>query len=313
MTQGAGCACGGSWVLMRDPVPQAVTARAVELLSYARQNGIPLGETWDEETLPGQCFHFLHEEHPPDAQNPQPHDGITVYACSANVQPAPPAPNYPNTQDLSDAFFADLVSVGKSLSIDPLDMLGVMLFESDVRASAQNPSSKATGLIQFMPGTLSGLGWTSGPDSFRQVSAENQVPWVERYFAPYARAGLSSVGRVYQAVFLPASLVYAKNAGDVVAAASGPYSAAYESNKVFDPAGKGSITVQDLTDAVGRAKAAHAARWAEIVARVGKAAAPVVGGKAPSSSSSSPLAPPPPPSGFTADDDPCDDGEDGTS
>src|SRR5437763_1050762 len=105
------------------------------------------------------------------------------------------------TDDLSDGLFQDLLDVCERLSIDPVDLLGVMMAESNVRANAKNAVSNASGLIQFLPSTLTHVGWTGTPQAFRQLSAAKQLPFVEKHFKPYAKFGLSTAARVYQVVF----------------------------------------------------------------------------------------------------------------
>ena len=72
------------------------------------------------------------------------------------------------TDDLTDAFFDDIIDLCGRLRIDAMDLLGVMMAESNVKANAKNPTSNASGLIQFLPSTLAHLGWTGTPESFRQ-------------------------------------------------------------------------------------------------------------------------------------------------
>jgi hypothetical protein len=93
---------------------------------------------------------------------------------------------------LSNDFFVQLKQTCGRLRCAPEDLLGVMESESSVQPSAQNPKGNATGLIQFMPDTLKGLGWTAGPDEFKGLTAEQQLPFVERYFAPHISQGLTS-------------------------------------------------------------------------------------------------------------------------
>src|SRR5689334_15905034 len=102
----------------------------------------------------------------------------------------------PLTDDLSDQFFDNIIDVCDRLQIEPIDMLGVMMAESNVKASAQNTHSNASGLIQFLPSTLQRLGWTATPQDFRRLSAEDQLPFVERYFQPFAHLGLNNIARV---------------------------------------------------------------------------------------------------------------------
>src|SRR5262245_49739664 len=55
--------------------------------------------------------------------------------------------------------------------------------ESGWNTAARNPIGGAVGLIQFMPATLVGLGYNAGPDSFQQLSALEQLPWIQKYFS----------------------------------------------------------------------------------------------------------------------------------
>src|SRR5438874_1811532 len=110
------------------------------------------------------------------------------------------------TDDLSDQFFADIVEICGRIQCDPLDMLGTMMNESGVRERARNATSNASGLIQFLPSTLAGLGYTGTPDTFRRLSADAQLPYVEQFFQPYVHYGLNTTARVYLAVFLPSIL-----------------------------------------------------------------------------------------------------------
>ena len=105
--------------------------------------------------------------------------------------------------DLTPGFFTELRAMCARLGCDAFDMLRVMCAESGVSASAENVASGASGLIQLMPFNLPGVGWDGTPQAFRQLSAEAQLPYVERYFEPWKAYGLSSVNRLYQAVFLP--------------------------------------------------------------------------------------------------------------
>lgn len=175
------------------------------------------------------------------------------------------APRGASFDYLSDQFFMQIKATCQRLKCAPEDLLGVMESESGVRPSAQNPNGKATGLIQFMPNTLVGLHWTAGPDEFAKLSAEEQLPFVERYFAPYVSQGLGSAGRLYQATFLPATLPNSDES-TVIAAPGGPNGQAYAANKVLDTNGDGRITVGDLTARIDKVRTG--ARWAAVMGRL---------------------------------------------
>jgi hypothetical protein len=171
------------------------------------------------------------------------------------------------TDDLSDGFFDQLKPMCARIGCDPVDMLKVMFSEGGVSATAHNRASDASGLIQFIPSTLRGLGWTGSNEAFRRLSAEEQLPWVEKFFEPWQSKGLTTVTRVYQAVFLPASLDAGSSDETVVCGAQGPFAAAYAANRSVDGEGKGFISVRDLRAAVEAR--AQGPRWDEILRRLG--------------------------------------------
>ena len=119
-----------------------------------------------------------------------------------------------------------------------------------------------------MPKTLRGLGWTSGPDEFTKLTAEQQLPYVERYYRPYI-GRLTSSGRLYQATFMPATL---KNSDEstVLAGANGPRYQAYAQNKGLDINKDGVITVSDLTARINKVR--ERLRWKELAARLARVA-----------------------------------------
>jgi hypothetical protein len=170
------------------------------------------------------------------------------------------------TSDLSDEFFDLVRSVSAHLACEPIDLLGVMMNESNVRATAHNPNGDASGLIQFMPQTLTNLGWNQGHEAFRQLSADQQMPYVDQYFTPYIAKGLSPAARLYQATFLPATLDLGADLGTIICGQNGPYAFAYGPNIGFDSERKGFITIGDLQAAIDRACVGE--RWNEILARL---------------------------------------------
>ena len=194
-------------------------------------------------------------------------------------------PNDAITPEFIDA----LKQVCASLNTLPEYLLPVLFFESGCMASSENASSSATGLIGFMGsnnyyGIRKYYGYTRY--QFRDLPMAQQMIYVGKYLSAY-KGKLNSVGNVYQAVFLPASLNYAKTPDAVVCGlrvklddhgsplvdASGkqitldPYGWAYRANTVFDKPDadgkrKNYITVQDITDcALGACKGP---RWDEI-------------------------------------------------
>ncbi len=182
------------------------------------------------------------------------------------------------TADLDDDFFTRLHYVAADLSAAdsrcrPRDMLAVMMSESGVRANAHNDNPKhlppekrynASGLIQFMPFILPGLGWDLGHEVFRELTATQQLEYVRRYYMPH-RGHLHSVGGLYVATFLPALVKHANDPSFVLTGRDGPLAWAFAPNQVFDRNADFRITVGELEEAVARN--CKGARWDEIVAR----------------------------------------------
>jgi subtilisin family serine protease len=172
-----------------------------------------------------------------------------------------------HTSDLSDAFFASMHVVAASLGTQAEYLLAVMNSESGIRANAHNRNGNASGLIQFMPATLVRLGWTNGHEAFRRLSAEEQLPFVERYYRPFVPQGLNSTARLYQATFLPATLNRGSAPETVIVDVNNNDNAfAYGPNRGLDRRGDGRILVGDLTAFVDRAK--RSPRWAEALQRL---------------------------------------------
>lgn len=73
-------------------------------------------------------------------------------------------------------------------------------FSPNIRNGA---GSGAVGLIQFMPATAVGLKTTA--DALARLSAEDQLTFVERYFAPY-RGRLRTLSDHYMAILWPAAI-----------------------------------------------------------------------------------------------------------
>ena len=80
-----------------------------------------------------------------------------------------------------------------------------MFFESKMNPSAQNPSSNAIGLIQFMPTTAKSLG--TSVSELKNMSAIDQLDYVEKFFMDKKRSGLTSKVKspeeAYLLVFYP--------------------------------------------------------------------------------------------------------------
>ena len=172
------------------------------------------------------------------------------------------------TKDLGEAFFTSVRHIADKLGCESVyNLLGVMQYESGLYAHKMNGvGSHAVGLIQFMPSTLEGLKWKGTPTQFAQLSAEDQLPFVEAYLKPWAP--LPTVAHVYCAVFMPADVRFANDPNHVLTAKGGHRSWAFSQNANLDANGDNRITISELTLAVNRGVNAGWNRWNEVVKRM---------------------------------------------
>lgn len=113
---------------------------------------------------------------------------------------------------LMASYASDIVRVAKNLEIDPAWLANVINFESvGGNPAAINPTSGASGLIQFMPGrgmSAERLGYTTA--QIRALSGKDQMPLVEAYFRmtlnDVRRERLASQEDVYMTVFYPVAI-----------------------------------------------------------------------------------------------------------
>ena len=102
-----------------------------------------------------------------------------------------------------EQFLGKVKNISEKLGIDPNWLMYVMWFESGLNHRAQNATSGATGLIQFMPATAAHLGTTTA--DLLQMSNVEQLDYVYQYLRPY-RGDMESLVDVYLAVFFPAAI-----------------------------------------------------------------------------------------------------------
>lgn len=146
--------------------------------------------------------------------------------------------------DLPNDFYPAWVSALTALGINPLDVMRVGFSETGLHPGSAN----GAGLIGFVPSTLRALGWTGTPQEFGQLSATQQVPYVAKYYAPYA-SRVKSDALAYVVNFTPAYLNEALAGGDdyVIAAQGDPKRGwIYSNNTILDRNHDGQITVGDL-------------------------------------------------------------------
>lgn len=103
----------------------------------------------------------------------------------------------------AQAFGDKVIQIGSDLGILPQWLMIVMNNESGLSASIKNPTSSASGLIQFMEATAKNLGTTT--EKLRAMSNVEQLDYVKKYFAPYANR-INDVTDTYLAVFFPLAL-----------------------------------------------------------------------------------------------------------
>lgn len=103
------------------------------------------------------------------------------------------------------AFTAKVQSIANTIGIEADWLMAVMNKETGgtFSPSVKNPTSSATGLIQFMADTATGLGTSTS--ALRSMTAEDQLDYVQKYFLPYKNK-LKSYADTYLAVFYPAAL-----------------------------------------------------------------------------------------------------------
>ncbi len=144
--------------------------------------------------------------------------------------------------ELTDNFYQKVVDIAQKIQCDPNDLMAVMNAESGLNADAVNKTSNATGLIQFMPDTATGLGTNVG--DLKQMTPEQQLEYVEKYLTQAkSNAGFGDndkigAGTLYTLIFLPAK------AKDNILTQRGE--SAYSSNIGLDTNRDGFITKDEL-------------------------------------------------------------------
>ena len=104
-----------------------------------------------------------------------------------------------------EAFGNKIIKISNNLKISPNWLMITINNETagTFSPSIKNPTSTATGLIQFMEATAKSLGTTTA--ALAKMSNVEQLDYVENYFKPYI-GQMKSVSDVYLAVFFPAAL-----------------------------------------------------------------------------------------------------------
>lgn len=127
---------------------------------------------------------------------------------------------------------------------DPRHFITCSAWESGLSPKALNKSSRAAGLIQWMPATLRGFGLTT--EQVLAMPATRQLELCAQYFSPH-RGKLRTAAAWYMAIFAPALIEHAGDPNFVVFAKNGPRSGWYPQNKGLDFNKDGAVTVEDMT------------------------------------------------------------------
>jgi hypothetical protein len=172
---------------------------------------------------------------------------------------------------MDPGFYQKLLQVSSEVQMKPEDLLNVMSLESGIDPTAHNANGDASGLIQFMPSTLKGLGFQGSHADFRQMSSIDQLDYVKKYILgnmKYNGGPFTSAAQYYVANFLPVALqLPGIKAGDpsTIIAAKNPdkphlpgvsthmESVYYNANPVLDADHDGAITYGDIQTVLDRA------------------------------------------------------------
>jgi Transglycosylase SLT domain len=172
---------------------------------------------------------------------------------------------------MDPGFYQKLLQVSSEVQMKPEDLLNVMSLESGIDPTAHNANGDASGLIQFMPSTLKGLGFQGSHADFRQMSSIDQLDYVKKYILgnmKYNGGPFTSAAQYYVANFLPVALqLPGIKAGDpsTIIAAKNPdkphlpgvsthmESVYYNANPVLDADHDGAITYGDIQTVLNRA------------------------------------------------------------
>lgn len=150
---------------------------------------------------------------------------------------------------VSPEFRARVYHMADRLQCDASALMACMAFETGrtFSPSIRNPSSGATGLIQFMPSTAVDLNTTV--DALAAMSAVEQLDYVERYLNRYA-GRFRTLSDIYMAILWPAAIGKPE---DTPIFSEG--SAAYRGNRGLDVDKDGNVTKAEASSYVSRALA----------------------------------------------------------
>jgi spore coat assembly protein SafA len=150
--------------------------------------------------------------------------------------------------NVTPAFIKEVEAMAARLGTKPEYLMAVMSFETGGSFSPgqkNNAGSGATGLIQFMPGTASGLGTSTA--ELAKMSSVEQLQYVEKYFMERAGAHNGKLGTL-EGVYT--TVLYGSPKSDPNSTLWSSGSSAYSWNKGLDTNHDGRITAGEAAGAV---------------------------------------------------------------
>ena len=150
--------------------------------------------------------------------------------------------------NVTPQFIQGVEAMAARLGTKPEYLMAVMSFETGGSFSPgqkNNAGSGATGLIQFMPGTASGLGTSTA--ALAQMSSVDQLQYVEKYFMQRAGAHNGKLGTL-EGVYT--TVLYGSPKSDPGSTLWSSGSSAYSWNKGLDTNHDGRITAGEAAGAV---------------------------------------------------------------
>jgi len=136
-----------------------------------------------------------------------------------------------------------LIEIARRHGWDPVAIYQVIEHESGWEPSNRNPTSGASGLIQWIPSNIPDA-YT--PEQFRGLSRVEQLRYVEEWFFRWLRKGEARRGAYYAVVYLPGRY---RSGKDPISWLGDGY---YKSNPSLDVDGDGKITLADLESVMDR-------------------------------------------------------------
>lgn len=143
-----------------------------------------------------------------------------------------------------DAFLKRVAEVASNCNMQPEWLMAIINFETagTFSPAIKNPSTGATGLIQFMPATAEELGTSTA--ALAAMTNVQQLKYVEQYFRMQIRrhGTIDNVAEAYLAVFYPAAIAWPMERQFPAQV--------YRQNKVFDLNSDGTLTKTEIIEKI---------------------------------------------------------------